>query len=153
MNKILLVGLFVSVFTIGCTNQTTRTGSVVEDTASQKVINELKNGVSIYFDNNSSQVESKYHMYFIAAAKGLAQNKNLVLELEGHTDNTGSAATNRKISLDRANAVRNKLVMEYNVDPNQVVAIGSGSLKPIDDNNTAQGRANNRRVSATLRIR
>ena len=153
MNKMMITGLLLSVFAVGCTSQTHKTVISNQDSMSQKAINELKNGVSIYFDKNSSQVESKYHLYMVAAAQGLAQNKNLMLELEGHTDNSGSIKTNKRVSLERANAVRSKLVMEYNVDPDQVVAIGAGSLKPIDTNSTAEGRANNRRVTATLKIR
>ena len=153
MNKMIAVGVLVSLFTVGCATQNSKTVTVAQDTTSQKTLNELKNGVSIYFDKNSSQVESQYYVYLIAAAKALAQNRNLVLELEGHTDSTGSVAANKRVSLERANAVRNKLVLEHNVDPDQLVAIGAGSAKPIDTNNTAEGRANNRRVSATLRIR
>lgn len=153
MNKIMLTGVLLSLFAVGCTTQTTITNTSAQDATSQKVLNELKNGVSIYFDKNSSQIQSKYHPYLGAAAKGLAQNKNLVLELEGHTDSTGSVAANKRVSLERANAVRNKLVIDYNVDPDQLVAVGAGSLKPIDTNNTPEGRANNRRVSAILKIR
>ncbi len=152
MNKFLLTAFISSVISVACTSHPVSQETNGVDAASQQIINELKNGVSIYFDRNSSQVEAKYHIYLLTAAKGLAQNKNFILELEGHTDSTGSVLANKKVSLGRANAVRSKLVMEYNVDPEQVKAFGAGSAKPIDSNNTAEGRANNRRVSAILKI-
>ncbi len=152
MKKTILTILTAMLISTGCTSNSVNTQVSKQDAASQQVLNELKNGVSIYFDRNSSQVETKYHPYLAAAAKGLAQNNNFILELEGHTDSTGSVAGNKKVSLERANSVRNKLVLDYNVNPQQVRTLGAGSAKPIDSNNTAEGRANNRRVSATLKI-
>lgn len=152
MKKLLFVACVSSLLLGACTSHPVTQVPNKVDPASQKIINELKNGIAIYFDRNSSQVEAKYHIYLLTAAKGLAQNKNFILELEGHTDNTGSAATNKKVSLERANAVRSKLVMDFNVNPNQVKAFGAGSAQPIDTNNTVEGRANNRRVSAILKI-
>ena len=116
------------------------------------VVNEIKNGINIYFERGSTQVESKYIVYLDAAAKALSQNPSYVLELEGHTDSTGSVAANKRVSLNRANAIRNKLIMEYNVNPAQVKAIGVGPDKPIDSNATEEGRSKNRRVSAILKI-
>ena len=152
MKKIIFTILAATIISAGCTSNVVDTQVSKQDAASQQVLNELKNGVSIYFDRNSSQVEARYHAYLAAAAQGLAQNSNFILELEGHTDSTGSVARNKKVSLERANSVRNKLVLDYNVNPQQVRTLGAGSAKPIDSNNTAEGRANNRRVSATLKI-
>ncbi len=152
MQNLLLVAVFSSGLLIGCSTTKVNDSVQTQEVASQKILNELKNGVSIYFDTNSSEIEAKYQIYLITAAKGLAQNQNFVLELEGHTDSSGSAATNRRVSLERANSIRNTLIMNHGVNPNQVKAFGVGSSKPIDTNATAEGRANNRRVSATLKI-
>lgn len=150
--KVLFAVAMSSVFLAACSTTKVTEVKQNQDVSSQKILNELKNGVSIYFDTNSSNVETKYQPYLIAAAKGLAQNSNFVLELEGHTDSSGSASTNRRVSLERANAIRNTLIMNHGVNPDQVKAFGVGSAKPIDSNATAEGRANNRRVSATLKI-
>ena len=152
MKKIIFSILTAALMTTGCSSNSVNTQVSKQDLASQQVLNELKNGVAIYFDRNSSQVEEKYHPYLTAAAQGLAQNSQFILELEGHTDSTGSVAGNKRVSLERANAVRNKLVLDYNVNPDQIRTFGAGSAKPIDSNATAEGRANNRRVSATLKI-
>lgn len=71
------------------------------------------------------------------------------IELGGHTDNVGLPATNLKLSLDRANTVRDYLLSK-GIDPARVVAKGYGSTKPVADNKTAEGRATNRRTEVTV---
>lgn len=115
-----------------------------------KSIEELKRGVSIYFLKNATQVDTRYEMYMIAAAQVLKSNPRMSLKIDGHTDSTGSRATNLSVSLNRANSVRMKLIGDYNVNPNQLLAAGLGPNFPIADNTTEEGRAKNRRVTLTL---
>ena len=72
------------------------------------------------------------------------------LRLEGHTDNSGSAAQNVRLSAERAEAVRDALVLHYDVDPARIDTVGMGPAQPIADNDSAEGRARNRRVEAIL---
>ena len=145
--SVALIGFVLS----GCTTtQKQKTEETYGD--AQYVVNELQKGAALYFDTGSSSVDPKYDIYLSTAAMLLAKNPKLLLELEGHTDNRGTDKVNNKISLDRANAVRSILVVDYNVNPNQVRTLGAGSSKPMYDNNTAEGRANNRRVSARIYI-
>ena len=65
--------------------------------------------------------------------------------VEGHTDSTGSAKTNERLSAARANAVKDYLV-KNGVDASRLDAKGYGPSQPIDTNDTRAGRANNRRV-------
>ena len=67
------------------------------------------------------------------------------LRVEGHTDNTGKAAYNKTLSQKRAQSVV-KWMTDHGVPKSRVVAKGWGLEKPIDTNNTEEGRANNRRV-------
>lgn len=67
------------------------------------------------------------------------------LEINGHTDNSGKAATNKKLSQDRANAVKTYLASQ-GVAADRMTAKGFGSSKPIAENKTAAGRQKNRRV-------
>jgi len=80
--------------------------------------------------------------------------KNLLTEanvtVEGHTDNVGSAASNKTLSEQRATAVLNYLV-ERGVDKKRLKAVGLGLTKPIADNNTEEGRAKNRRVELVIK--
>ena len=72
--------------------------------------------------------------------------------LEGHTDSTGEAAANKKLSLDRAIAVRDLLVSGGIAD-SRVSTAGFGSEKPIASNDTADGRASNRRLELVVEKR
>ncbi len=67
------------------------------------------------------------------------------IRIEGHTDNTGDAANNKKLSLDRANTVKNALLQRKVVNQ-RIEAIGYGQEKPIADNTTDEGKEANRRV-------
>lgn len=67
----------------------------------------------------------------------------------GHTDSTGSALYNQNLSEFRAQAVVNKLI-ELGATPTQLEWRGEGESQPVADNNTAEGRAKNRRVEITI---
>jgi peptidoglycan-associated lipoprotein len=72
--------------------------------------------------------------------------KNIYLEIEGHTDNVGTAATNEKIGLARAEAVKRYLYEQYQIPLHKMNVISYGKDKPIAPNKTREGRAQNRRV-------
>ena len=71
------------------------------------------------------------------------------IEIGGHTDNVGSAASNLKLSMDRANTVRAYLLTK-GISPDRVTAQGYGATVPIAENTTAEGRALNRRTEVTI---
>jgi outer membrane protein OmpA-like peptidoglycan-associated protein len=77
------------------------------------------------------------------------QDETRRMMVEGHTDSLGSDATNQPLSFDRANAVRDYLVAR-GVEPQRIMAMGMGSSHPVVDNNTAENRANNRRVEIII---
>jgi OOP family OmpA-OmpF porin len=71
------------------------------------------------------------------------------VQLVGHTDNTGDAAANMKLSQDRASAVRDMLV-NGGVDGNRIITAGYGQDKPVASNDTEEGRAKNRRTELVV---
>ena len=75
----------------------------------------------------------------------MIDNPNLNYEVQGHTDNTGSAASNMKLSQKRAQAVVDRMV-KLGVPASRLTAVGKGQEEPIADNDTEEGRAKNRRV-------
>ncbi|HEX3645030.1 MAG TPA: OmpA family protein [Vicinamibacterales bacterium] len=72
--------------------------------------------------------------------------KNIYLEIEGHTDNVGDKATNEKIGLARADAVKRYLYEQYQIPLHKMNVISYGKDKPVAPNKTKAGRAQNRRV-------
>jgi outer membrane protein OmpA-like peptidoglycan-associated protein len=67
------------------------------------------------------------------------------VEIGGHTDNTGNAASNMRLSLARAQAVRNYFIGK-GIAADRLTARGYGSTQPVANNATVAGRAENRRV-------
>jgi outer membrane protein OmpA-like peptidoglycan-associated protein len=82
-------------------------------------------------------------------AKALKAKGYKKLIVEGHTDSRGAPSSNEALSLSRAQAVRSFLVSE-GIDSGKIDAVGHGSRQPVADNNTADGRANNRRVEIVV---
>lgn len=82
----------------------------------------------------------------LEAIKEILKNyPNAKFAIEGHTDNTGSAKVNQKLSEDRAKVVMDKLI-EKGVNPANLTSAGFGSTKPVADNKTKEGKALNRRT-------
>lgn len=79
----------------------------------------------------------------------LQDNPILKLEIQGHTDNSGSVAGNNKLSQERANSIVSFLI-DKGIDKNRLIAKGFGSSVPIASNNTSEGKAQNRRVEMKL---
>ncbi len=79
------------------------------------------------------------------AFNALVASPDVSVLIVGHTDNVGSAAYNKKLSLGRAQTVKSWLVAK-GVSVKRLTVAGKGFDEPIDDNSTAQGRANNRRM-------
>ena len=76
----------------------------------------------------------------------IAQNRGLYLEIQGHTDSTGEEAWNVFLGKLRAEAVMEYLHTTYNIPLHRMEVISYGSSKPVADNDTSEGRAQNRRV-------
>ncbi|PLX95726.1 MAG: hypothetical protein C0619_00750 [Desulfuromonas sp.] len=74
-----------------------------------------------------------------------------VVVIEGHTDSTGSAAVNAKLSKDRAEAVRQYFIANGTLADNKVTSIGYGPERPLATNDTPEGRAINRRIDVIIK--
>jgi peptidoglycan-associated lipoprotein len=72
--------------------------------------------------------------------------RNIFIEIEGHTDNTGAADLNQKLGLERAEAVKRYLYEQHQVPLHKMNVISYGEDKPVAPNNSRDGRAQNRRV-------
>lgn len=100
----------------------------------------------INFDTDSDRLKPESAPVLRQVVAGLEKNPNLKLEIDGYTDSVGNAAHNLDLSKWRAEAVRNVLVAQFGVDAARLTSNGFGAAKPIASNDTADGRAQNRRV-------
>lgn len=73
-------------------------------------------------------------------------NQNVYIEIQGHTDSVGSEEYNNKLGLDRAEAVRRYLNMHHGIALHRMSVISYGEAAPVVENDTRDGRAQNRRV-------
>jgi OOP family OmpA-OmpF porin len=106
---------------------------------------------SILFDFDSAEIKDVSKAVLDARAVPLLkQNEGAKVRIEGHTDSVGSDRYNQLLSLRRAEAVRDYLVSQGVSDLRLSIA-GYGESMPIDTNDTAEGRANNRRVEFVIR--
>lgn len=118
------------------------------------IAQELKNKgfidvYGIYFDFASAKLRPESDSVLKQIAEFIKANPDIKLMIEGHTDNIGNEKANQLLSENRAKAVVEALV-NLKVSPTVLTAIGYGAAKPIGDNNTITGRAQNRRV--TVRV-
>jgi outer membrane protein OmpA-like peptidoglycan-associated protein/tetratricopeptide (TPR) repeat protein len=102
----------------------------------------LKN---IFFDFDKTDLKSESEVELRKLIDMLNKNTRMKIEISGHTDNKGTADYNQKLSENRAKAVYNYLI-EKGIDKNRLSYKGYGLSKPIDTNDTEEGRANNRRT-------
>lgn len=106
--------------------------------------------LKVQFDTGKSIIKKQYYDELKVVGDGLNEQKNLKGVIEGHTDSVGSDASNKALSQRRANAVRDYIVKNFKIDRKRLAAKGFGESKPIADNATAEGRAQNRRIEATF---
>src|SRR5437588_446287 len=83
------------------------------------------------------------------SAPSLVKNSQTNVTIIGHTDNTGSSAHNADLSVHRASAVKTYLT-DNGINGSRLNINGRGETEPIADNNTAAGRAQNRRVEIVI---
>jgi len=104
----------------------------------------------VYFETNKAVIKPVSYGLLDDVAKTLNTYTDIkLIEVSGHTDNVGKDDANLKLSQARSEAVMKYLVTK-GVDPTRLVARGYGETKPIDTNDTAEGRAKNRRVAFTI---
>jgi outer membrane protein OmpA-like peptidoglycan-associated protein len=99
----------------------------------------------ILFDVNKSTIKPESMGALNEIAKMMKEHSDLKFEIDGHTDSDGKADANLQLSQERANAVKAKLT-EMGIDGVRLTTKGFGATRPIDKNDSAEGKANNRRV-------
>lgn len=105
---------------------------------------------NVFFTTGSYQVLPKSFSALDGVVQLMKSDATLMIDIDGHTDAQGSDESNQVLSDNRAGAVKNYFVSK-GIDANRLKSSGYGELKPVADNNTAAGRAKNRRTEMTVR--
>ena len=100
---------------------------------------------NIFFETGKSVLTPQSHTELDKLTVILKESPTMRIEISGHTDNTGSATINDRLSLERARAVLSYLTGQ-GVEATRIESKGFGSSQPIETNATPAGRAANRRV-------
>jgi cytochrome c oxidase subunit 2 len=103
----------------------------------------------VFFETGSNTLDTKSRYELEEISTILKQNASVVVEVRGHTDNTGDAENNMTLSNSRADAVR-IFLQNQGIPASRMVARGYGETLPLESNETAEGREANRRTE--LRI-
>ena len=100
---------------------------------------------NIFFDTGKAELRSESGPELDRLVITLNESPKMVIEVRGHTDNTGSNEINAKLSQDRADAVREYFISK-GIEPDRIASKGFGETKPVVTNDTDEGRQQNRRV-------
>jgi outer membrane protein OmpA-like peptidoglycan-associated protein len=104
---------------------------------------------NITFDLNESSIKSSFSGTLESVALVLKEYDKTIIQIEGHTDSSGSDSYNQLLSERRASSVRDFL-LNQGIEPKRTRAVGYGERYPVASNETASGREQNRRVELTL---
>ena len=104
----------------------------------------------ILFDSGSANIQPQSMGIIRQISQVLQQERDMNLNIIGHTDADGDDASNKKLSEERAAAVKDALVKVYNIDAGRLSTAGKGEAEPVGDNATADGKAQNRRVEFVI---
>ncbi len=133
-----------------CPNTPAR--ALVDAKGCQKYLSkDVKQTLYVQFGLDKSTVRESSYPELKDLANKMYQYPSASLLLEGYTDSTGTAAYNQKLSEKRAAAVKDVLTGHFGVDGTRITTTGYGENDPIASNKTRDGRAQNRRVVATMK--
>jgi outer membrane protein OmpA-like peptidoglycan-associated protein len=106
----------------------------------------LPANADLYFETGSTKLTHDSFARLNDFASAVAANPNARVTVNGYTDNVGNPAANKRLSQERADAVKGDLV-RMGISADRLTTRGLGEENPIADNTTAEGRRMNRRVS------
>ena len=105
----------------------------------------------INFPTGRSTIDASNAALLAKVRDALALFPDASIVVEGHTDSQGSDSTNLILSQDRADAVKQYIVSNFGYNPERISSIGYGEARPVATNDTAEGRARNRRIDLVIR--
>jgi len=132
----------------------TTAGAEVDDTGCEGIAETVETiELNVQFPTNSSVIGNAYDNEIRRVADFMREYPETTVEIAGHSDSTGEAEYNRFLSQRRAEAVAARLTDALGISEDRVSAMGYGESEPVASNDTAAGRAENRRVEARIQVR
>ena len=131
-------------------------------TGAEQSVNDLRTNLDNYALQNTAAVHFKFDSYQLTPearesldhlASQIKDRENFVLEIQGFADWVGSDAYNNQLTQKRADSVRRYLAEQHNIPLFRMHILGFGEVRPVADNRTRDGRAENRRVEIRLLTR
>jgi len=114
---------------------------------------DVKAELNVKFKVGSSQISPEDQKLLAQLAKNAIEQTGYIIEVRGYADSSGNAQMNEELSKDRAEAVVGYLVQQCNVPVRHITAPGAmGEYQPAASNETAEGRAENRRVQVRVLV-
>jgi OmpA-OmpF porin, OOP family len=107
--------------------------------------------LGIAFPSGRSTIGSANAPLLAKVQRALAFFPDAPIVVEGHTDSNGSDSANLILSQDRADAVKQYIVSNFGRNPERISSIGYGEARPVSTNESAEGRARNRRIDLVIR--
>lgn len=106
--------------------------------------------VGLSFDSGKANIKPEYFTLLGTVQNAIRTFENCSVDIEGHTDNKGNDKINLELSTKRADAVRQYILANTDLDVTKVKAMGYGKEKPAASNDSAEGRAKNRRIDVVI---
>jgi outer membrane protein OmpA-like peptidoglycan-associated protein len=128
----------------------------------EQSVNDLRSNLDAYALQNTATVRFKFDSYQLTPeakealdqlAAQIKDRTNFILEIEGFADWVGKDAYNNQLTQKRADAVRRYLAEQHDIPLFRMHNLGFGEMRPVADNHTREGRAENRRVEVRLLVR
>lgn len=108
--------------------------------------------LGIRFPSGRSTIDGASAELMEKVRQALERFPGASISVQGHTDSHGSDSTNLILSQDRADAVKQYLAARFGLDPEKISSIGYGEARPVASNETAEGRARNRRIDLIIHV-
>jgi outer membrane protein OmpA-like peptidoglycan-associated protein len=111
---------------------------------------EVQQDLKVEFDTGKFAIKKEYLVQLEKIGSTMKKYPKSKGIIEGHSDNVGTEEVNQKLSERRAAAVKQYLVQTFGIDPRRIQAEGFGMARPVADNDSAAGRAQNRRIEGRI---
>lgn len=106
--------------------------------------------LDIQFEVNNSEIQREELERLLAVGVFMKKYPDTTAVIEGHTDNVGSAASNKRLSQQRADSVVRYLINNQQIPAARLSAVGYGDARPVADNNSEKGKRMNRRINTVI---